>query len=46
MLVHFRKTIDELNHTELMVARSEINEYIEPDDFVSFSRRVGLYEPR
>ncbi|HSK29957.1 MAG TPA: chlorite dismutase family protein, partial [Candidatus Limnocylindria bacterium] len=30
MIVHFRKTLDELNHAELTVAGSELNEYLEP----------------
>jgi hydrogen peroxide-dependent heme synthase len=44
MLVHFRKTLDELNHAELIVARSELNEYLEPTSSYLSVVELGLYE--
>jgi chlorite dismutase len=44
MLVHFRKTLDELNHAELTVARSELNEYLEPASSYLSVVELGLYE--
>ena len=44
MLVHFRRTIDELNHAELTVARSELNEYLEPTTSYLSVVELGLYE--
>ena len=44
MIVHFRKTIDELNHAELTVARSELNEYLEPTTSYLSVVELGLYE--
>ncbi len=44
MIVHFRKTLDELNHAELTVARSEINEYLEPTTSYLSVVELGLYE--
>ena len=44
MIVHFRKTLDDLNHAELTVARSEINEYIEPTTSYLSVVELGLYE--
>lgn len=44
MLVHFRKSLDELNHAELIVARSELNEYLEPATSYLSVVELGLYE--
>jgi chlorite dismutase len=44
MLVHFRKTLDELNHAELTVAASELNEYLEPTHSYLSVIELGLYE--
>ncbi len=44
MLVHFRKTLDDLNHAELTVARSELNEYLEPATSYLSVVELGLYE--
>ena len=44
MLVHFRKTLDELNQAELTVARSELNEYLEPTTSYLSVIELGLYE--
>jgi chlorite dismutase len=44
MLVHFRKSLDELNHAELIVARSELNEYLEPTSSYLSAVELGLYE--
>ncbi|HEX7232503.1 MAG TPA: chlorite dismutase family protein, partial [Candidatus Binatia bacterium] len=44
MLVHFRRTLDELNHAELAVAGSEINEYLEPTTSYLSVIELGLYE--
>ncbi len=44
MLVHFRKTLDELNDAELNVARSELNEFLEPTSSYVSVVELGLYE--
>jgi chlorite dismutase len=44
MIVHFRKTLDELNSAELTVARSEISEYLEPATSYVSVVELGLYE--
>jgi hydrogen peroxide-dependent heme synthase len=44
MLVHFRKSLDELNQAELIVARSELNEYLEPTSSYLSVVELGLYE--
>ncbi|HEX9788912.1 MAG TPA: chlorite dismutase family protein, partial [Candidatus Binatia bacterium] len=44
MLVHFRKTLDELNQAELTVAGSELNEYLEPTTSYLSVVELGLYE--
>ena len=44
LLVHFRKTLDQLNHAELSVARSELNEYLEPTSSYLSVIELGLYE--
>jgi chlorite dismutase len=44
MIVHFRKTLDEINHAELTVSRSELNEYLEPTTSYLSVVELGLYE--
>lgn len=44
MIVHFRKTLDELNGAELAVANSELNEYLEPTTSYLSVVELGLYE--
>ena len=44
MLVHFRRTLDDLNHAELTVARAELNEYLEPATSYLSVVELGLYE--
>jgi chlorite dismutase len=44
MIVHFRKTLDELNQAELTVASSEINEYLESTTSYLSVVELGLYE--
>ena len=44
LLVHFRKTLDELNQAELTVAQSEIYEYLEPTNSYLSVVELGLYE--
>src|SRR5262245_16082833 len=44
MLVHFRKTLDELNAAELTVAQSELCEYLEPSHSYLSVVELGLYE--
>ena len=44
MLVHFRKSLDELNQAELNVARAEIYEYLEPSHSYVSVVELGLYE--
>ena len=44
MVVHFRKTLDDLNQAELTVARSELNEYLEPTSSYLSVVELGLYE--
>lgn len=44
MLVHFRKTPDDLNQAELSVAGSEIYEYLEPVNSYLSVVELGLYE--
>ncbi|MGN6718601.1 MAG: hydrogen peroxide-dependent heme synthase [Candidatus Binatia bacterium] len=44
MLVHFRRTLDELNPAELTVAGSELNEYLEPITSYLSVIELGLYE--
>ena len=41
MIVHFRKTLDEINHAELTVARTELNEYLEPTTSYLLRGRAG-----
>jgi len=44
MLVHFRRTLEELNQAELNVARAEIYEYLEPTTSYVSVVELGLYE--
>jgi hydrogen peroxide-dependent heme synthase len=44
MLVHFRKTLDALNHAELIFATSELCEYLEPTTSYVSVIELGLYE--
>ncbi len=44
MIVHFRKSLDELNQAELTVARSELNEILEPTSSYVSVVELGLYE--
>ena len=44
MVVHFRKTLDDLNGAELAIANSELNEYLEPATSYLSVVELGLYE--
>ena len=44
MVVHFRKTLDDLNGAELAIANSELNEYLEPTTSYLSVVELGLYE--
>src|SRR4030095_14235155 len=44
MLVHFRKSLDELNNVELTVAQSELCEYLDPSTSYLSVVELGLYE--
>src|SRR5512132_2110266 len=44
MVVHFRKTLDDLNGAELTIANSELNEYLEPATSYLSVVELGLYE--
>jgi chlorite dismutase len=44
MLVHFRNSLDDLNDTELTLARSELSEYLEPTSSYLSVVELGLYE--
>jgi chlorite dismutase len=44
MIVHFRKTLDDLNQAELTIAGSEINEYLESTTSYLSVVELGLYE--
>jgi chlorite dismutase len=44
MLVHFRKTLDELNHAQLRVAHSRFHEFLEPTSAYVSVVELGLYE--
>jgi len=44
MIVHFRRTLDELNHAELRVAHSRLHEYLEPTTSYVSVVELGLYE--
>lgn len=44
MFVHFRKTLDELNHAELRIAHSRFREFLEPTTSYVSVVELGLYE--
>lgn len=44
MIVHFRKTLDELNHAELRMAHSRLHEFLEPTNSYVSVVELGLYE--
>ncbi len=44
MIVHFRKTLDELNHAELRIAHSRFHEFLEPTASYVSVVELGLYE--
>jgi chlorite dismutase len=44
MLVHFRKTLDELNHAQLRVGHSSFHEFLEPTSSYVSVVELGLYE--
>jgi peroxiredoxin len=44
MVVHFRKTPDDLNGAELAIAHSELNEFLEPTTSYLSVVELGLYE--
>jgi chlorite dismutase len=44
MLVHFRKSLDELNHAQLRVAHSRFHEFLEPSTSYVSVVELGLYE--
>lgn len=44
MLVHFRRTLDELNHAELRLAHSRLHEFLEPTHSYVSVVELGLYE--
>jgi chlorite dismutase len=44
MLVHFRKTLEELNHAQLRIAHSRFHELLEPTSSYVSVVELGLYE--
>ncbi|MDH3445757.1 MAG: heme-dependent peroxidase [Deltaproteobacteria bacterium] len=44
MIVHFRRTLDDLNHAELQLAHSRFNEFLEPVTSYLSVVELGLYE--
>jgi chlorite dismutase len=44
MIVHFRRTLDELNHAELRVSHSKFHEFLEPMTSYLSVVELGLYE--
>jgi chlorite dismutase len=44
MLVHFRRTLDELNHAELRVSHSRLYEFLEPTTSYVSVVELGLYQ--
>src|SRR5262245_39700756 len=44
MIVHFRRTLDELNHAELRLAHSRLHEFLEPTNSYVSVVELGLYE--
>ena len=44
MVVHFRRTLDELNHAQLRVSHSRLHEFLEPTHSYVSVVELGLYE--
>ncbi|HEU4340859.1 MAG TPA: hydrogen peroxide-dependent heme synthase [Candidatus Binatia bacterium] len=44
MLVHFRRSLEELNHAELRIAHSRLHEFLEPASSYVSVIELGLYE--
>ena len=44
MVVHFRRTLDELNHAQLRVSHSRFHEFLEPTHSYVSVVELGLYE--
>jgi peroxiredoxin len=44
MVVHFRRTLDELNHAELRLGHSRLHEFLEPTHSYVSVVELGLYE--
>ncbi len=44
MVVHFRKTLDDLNHAELRVGHSRLSEFLQPTTSYVSVVELGLYE--
>jgi hydrogen peroxide-dependent heme synthase len=44
MIVHFRRTLDELNHAELRLGHSRLQEFLEPTHSYLSVVELGLYE--
>ena len=44
MVVHFRRTLDELNHAQLRVSHSRLYEFLEPTHSYVSVVELGLYE--
>jgi chlorite dismutase len=44
MIVHFRRTLEELNHAELQLAHSRFSEFLEPATSYLSVVELGLYE--
>jgi peroxiredoxin len=44
LIVHFRRSLDELNHAELQLAHSRFNEFLEPTTSYLSVVELGLYD--
>lgn len=44
MLVHFRRSLEEINHAELRIAHSRLHEFLEPSGSYVSVIELGLYE--
>jgi chlorite dismutase len=44
MIIHFRRSLDELNHAELQLAHSRFHEFLEPASSYVSVIELGLYE--
>ena len=44
MVVHFRRTLDDLNHAQLRVSHSRLHEFLEPTNSYVSVVELGLYE--